>query len=455
MECDKLIQIKMPENANRIIKRLQREGYEAYIVGGCVRDAILHKEPDDWDITTSARPEQVKELFRKTFDTGIQHGTITVMMPNAETGKLEGYEVTTYRVDGKYEDHRRPTSVTFTASLIEDMKRRDFTINAMAYNDEEGIVDHFDGMGDLERHVIRCVGKAQERFDEDALRILRAVRFAAQLDFEIEEQTMDAIRKQAELLKDISAERIQVEMTKLLMSKHPERLRTAYELGVTAIVLPEFDRMMQTEQNNKHHMYSVGEHTLHVIEAVPANKVLRWAALLHDVAKPETKTTDENGDHFYGHNEKGVELARRILLRLKFDNATIDRVKRLVFWHDYGMGQAMKLKTFRRGLSQMGADLFEDYVALKWADILGQSSYMQQEKLDTLATLQNYYAQIMDEKQCLSLKDLAITGKDLITELGMQPGKEIGKTLHILLDRVLDDPSLNERDTLLDMARQM
>ena len=450
-----MIQIKMPENANRIIKRLQKEGYEAYIVGGCVRDAILNKEPDDWDITTSARPEQVKALFRKTFDTGIQHGTITVMMPNAESGKLEGYEVTTYRVDGKYEDHRRPTSVTFTASLLEDMKRRDFTINAMAYNEEEGIVDHFDGMGDLERHVIRCVGKAQERFDEDALRILRAVRFAAQLDFTIEEQTRLAIEKQAELLNDISAERIQVELTKLLMSKHPERLRIAYELGVTAVVLPEFDRMMQTEQNNIHHMYSVGEHTLRVIEQVPAQKALRWAALLHDVAKPVTKTTDEKGDHFYGHNEVGVELARQILTRLKFDNATIDRVKRLVYWHDYAMGESIKLHTFRRGLSKMGADLFEDYICLKRADILGQSTYMRQEKLDRLDVLRDYYTQIIKENQCLSLKDLAVTGKDLITELGMQPGKEIGTTLHTLLDRVLDDPSLNERNVLLDMARQL
>ena len=450
-----MIQIKMPENANRIIKRLQKEGYEAYIVGGCVRDAILNKEPDDWDITTSARPEQVKALFRKTFDTGIQHGTITVMMPNAESGKLEGYEVTTYRVDGKYEDHRRPPSVPFTASLLEDMKRRDFTINAMAYNEEEGIVDHFDGMGDLERHVIRCVGKAQERFDEDALRILRAVRFAAQLDFAIEEQTRLAIERQAELLNDISAERIQVELTKLLLSKHPERLRTAYELGVTAVVLPEFDRMMQTEQNNIHHMYSVGEHTLRVIEQVPAQKALRWAALLHDVAKPVTKTTDEKGDHFYGHNEAGVELARQILTRLKFDNATIDRVKRLVYWHDYAMGALIKLRTFRRGLSKMGADLFEDYICLKRADILGQSTYMRQEKLDRLDVLRDYYTQIIEENQCLSLKDLAVTGKDLITELGMQPGKEIGTTLHTLLDRVLDDPSLNERNVLLDMARQL
>ena len=318
--------INIPENANRIIHTLQSAGYEAYIVGGCVRDAILGKEPDDWDITTSANPDQVKALFRRTIDTGIAHGTVTVMF-----GK-EGYEVTTYRIDGKYEDHRRPTTVTFTRSLLEDMKRRDFTINAMAYNDEEGLIDHFEGMKDLERHLIRCVGDPAERFDEDALRILRAVRFAAQLDFSIEEKTREAIVRQAQYLKDISAERIQVELTKLLLSEHPEELRTAYELGVTEVVLPEFDRMMETEQNNKHHMYSVGEHTLLVVEGVSSTKVLRWAALLHDVAKPLTKTTDENGDHFYGHNEKGVEVARDVLRRLKFDNATIDRVKSLVYW---------------------------------------------------------------------------------------------------------------------------
>ncbi len=450
-----MTEITMPANASRIIHILQDAGYEAYIVGGCVRDAILNKTPDDWDITTSARPEQVKALFRRTIDTGIQHGTVTVLMPDVQTGKLEGYEVTTYRVDGKYEDHRRPTSVTFTASLLEDMKRRDFTINAMAYNEKDGIVDHFDGMGDLQRHVIRCVGKPQERFDEDALRILRALRFSAQLDFSIEEQTREAIRNQTELLRDISAERIQVELTKLLLSKHPERLRKAYELGVTAVVLPELDVMMQTEQNNKHHMYSVGEHSLHVVENVPATKALRWAALLHDVAKPVTKTTDEKGDHFYGHNEKGVDMAREILRRLKFDNATIDRVKRLVYWHDYGMGEPMSLRTFRRGLSRMGADLFEDYVCIKRADILGQSLYMREEKLHTLEVLQGYYQTIREEEQCLSLKELAITGKDLITELNMQPGKELGTILQTLLERVLENPDLNERDTLLSMAREI
>lgn len=439
------MKLNMPANARRIIHTLQENGFEAYIVGGCVRDAILGKEPDDWDITTSAKPEEVKTLFRRTIDTGIEHGTVTVMF-----GK-EGYEITTYRVDGKYEDHRRPATVTFTASLLEDMKRRDFTINAMAYNEEEGIVDHFDGIGDLQRQVIKCVGEPRERFDEDALRILRAVRFAAQLDFEIDERTQEAIKNQAVFLRDISAERIRVELTKLLVSKHPNRLVTAYELGVTTVVLPEFDKMMKTPQNNIHHMYNVGEHTLHVVEGVPATQTLRWAALLHDIAKPVTKTSDEKGDHFYGHNEAGAEIAKSILSRLKFDNATIERVKRLVFWHDYGMGQMPSLKSFRKSLSKMGADLFEEYVYIKRADTLAQSSYLRQQKMDNLAKLQEYYHQIIEEDQCLNLKDLAVTGKDLI-EIGMKPGKELGIMLNYLLDCVLENPENNTKETLLTLA---
>lgn len=441
------MRIQMPENANRIIHTLQAAGYEAYIVGGCVRDAILGKEPGDWDITTSAKPEEVKALFRRTIDTGIEHGTVTVMFDK------EGYEVTTYRVDGKYEDHRRPASVTFTASLIEDMKRRDFTINAMAYNESEGVIDHFDGMKDLERRCIRCVGEPKERFDEDALRILRALRFSAQLDFSIDDRTQEAIRNQAVFLKDISAERIHVELTKLLVSEHPERMRTAYELGVTKIVLPEFDAMMETEQNNKHHMYNVGEHTLRVVQEVAATETMRWAALLHDVAKPVTKFSDEKGDHFYGHNEKGVELARQILSRLKFDNATIARVKRLVLWHDYGMGQLPSLRSFRKSLSKMGADLFDEYIDIKRADILAQSDYMKAEKLSNLESLKQYYQQIMEEQQCLSLKDLALTGKDLI-EAGMKPGKDLGVMLQYLLDRVLEEPELNTQETLMTLTKE-
>lgn len=448
-----MLHIKMPDNVGRIIDILNENGYEAYIVGGCVRDAILGKKPDDWDITTSAKPEEVKSLFRRTIDTGIKHGTVTVMMKNTDTGNPEGFEVTTYRVDGKYEDHRRPKEVTFTASLLEDMKRRDFTINAMAYNEREGIIDHFDGIGDLKRGVIRCVGKPDERFDEDALRILRAVRFAAQLDCSIEQGTKDAIKTKAQFLKDISAERIHMELTKLLVSGHPERLKDAYELGVTAVVLPEFDLMMQTEQNNRHHMYNVGEHTLHVIKEMPETETLRWAALLHDVAKPAAKSSDKKGDHFYGHNEAGVKIAEEILTRLKFDNHTIARVKRLVLWHDYGMGQKPSLRSFRKSLSKMGADLFEDYVYIKRADILAQSEYKREEKLNNLEQLKEYYRQIMSEEQCLSLKDLKIKGKDLM-ELGMKPGKEIGLALDMMLACVLEKPELNDREILLSMVKE-
>lgn len=442
-----MMQITMPENANRIIHTLQEAGYEAYIVGGCVRDAILGKVPDDWDITTSAKPEQVKRLFRRTIDTGIEHGTVTVMF-----GK-EGYEVTTYRVDGKYEDHRRPTSVTFTASLIEDMKRRDFTINAMAYNEEEGVVDHFDGIGDLQRKMIRCVGEPRERFDEDALRILRAVRFAAQLDFEIDDATKIAIKNQAVYLKEISAERIRVELTKLLLSNHTERLKTAYELGVTKVVLPEFDEMMRTPQNNRHHRYSVGEHTLKVIENVPTTQTLRWAALLHDVAKPITKLTDEKGDHFFAHNEKGAKMAKSILRRLKFDNATISRVEKLVYWHDYGIGENLSLKSFRRFLSKMGPDLFEEYIFIKKADILGQSDYHREEKLEGVKQFQEYYQKIKDENQCLKLNELAVTGKDLM-DMGMSQGKELGEMLKRLLDYVLDHPEYNQKEILLSQVEE-
>ena len=442
-----MIRIDMPENANRIIHTLQNAGYEAYIVGGCVRDAVLNKEPDDWDITTSAKPQEVKALFNRTIDTGIAHGTVTVMF-----GK-EGYEVTTYRVDGKYEDHRRPNSVTFTSNLIEDMKRRDFTINAMAYNDDEGIVDHFHGVEDLDAHVIRCVGEPSDRFDEDALRILRALRFSAQLDFEIDDRTKEAIRDRAKYLKDISAERIAVELTKLLMSDHPERLLTAYELGVTGIVLPEFDAMMETPQVNKHHSYNVGEHTIRVIQEVPKDKALRWAALLHDVAKPATHTNDGQWDHFYGHNEVGVDMARSVLKRLKFDNATIDRVKRLVYWHDYGMGELPKLRSFRKALNKMGADLFEDYTYIKRADILAQSDYHREDKLNNLENLKEYYKEIMDKQQCLTIKDLAISGKELM-ELGMKPGPQIGEVLKNLLDKVLDEPELNEREQLIKLVKE-
>ena len=260
------MKIVLPEKVKFIIETLETHGYESYAVGGCVRDTMLHRTPGDWDITTQAKPEQVKEIFAEknihTIDTGIQHGTVTVMVEH------EGFEVTTYRIDGEYEDARHPKNVQFTASLLEDLKRRDFTINAMAYNDKNGLIDAFDGVGDLERGVIRCVGCAMERFSEDALRMLRAVRFAAQLGFDIEAETKEAMVKLAPDIAKISAERIQTELVKLITSAHPGEIRTAWETGLTAVFLPEFDRMMATPQNTKHHCYSVGEHTVAALEHI-------------------------------------------------------------------------------------------------------------------------------------------------------------------------------------------
>ena len=255
------MRIQLPVKVDNIIKTLEAAGYEAFAVGGCIRDSVLGRTPQDWDITTSAKPQDVKRLFSHTIDTGIQHGTVTVMLEH------EGFEVTTYRIDGEYEDARHPKEVTYTVNLLEDLKRRDFTINAMAYNESRGLVDAFDGMGDLQKKVIRCVGNPKERFTEDALRMLRALRFAAQLGFEVEEQTFAAIRELAQTIEKISAERIQTELVKMLTSDHPELIREVYTSGISDVILPEFSVLMQTEQNNPHHCYTVGEHTIHVVQS--------------------------------------------------------------------------------------------------------------------------------------------------------------------------------------------
>ena len=420
-----MIQIEIPEKVNRIISTLAAAGYEAYAVGGCVRDALLGREPADWDITTSASPYQVKALFARTIDTGIQHGTVTVML-----GK-EGFEVTTYRLDGEYEDCRHPKEVVFTKSLLEDLKRRDFTINAMAYNEERGLVDEFDGVGDLKRGIIRCVGEARERFQEDALRMLRAVRFAAQLGFVLDEQTKQAICELRENLRKVSAERIQTELVKLLISDHPEYLRTAWELGMTAIFLPEFDEMMKTPQNTPHHCMCVGEHTLAAMKAVRADKVLRLTMLFHDIGKPAVRSTDENGkDHFYGHGDVSAQMAGEILRRLKFDNDTLKQVKQLVRFHDWR--PSLTDAAVRRGVYRIGEDLFPLLLEVERADVAAQSDYQRKEKLERLDQAEEIYHRILEEHQCLSLKTMAIAGKDLMED-GMKPGKELGTMLNALL----------------------
>lgn len=438
--------ITLPQDVKFILNTLQNAGYEAYAVGGCVRDSILGRVPDDWDITTSAKPLEVKELFPKSFDTGIQHGTITVLINHV------GYEVTTYRIDGEYEDGRHPKQVQFTPNLVEDLKRRDFTINAMAYNDEEGLVDCFEGLKDIENKVIRCVGDPYERFNEDALRIMRAVRFAAQLGYDIDVTTKQAVRDLAPNLSKISVERINVELTKLLVSKHPEMMRDLYELGITAIVLPEFDLTMETGQNNPHHCYNVGEHTIHALMNVREDKVLRLAALLHDFGKPQCKTTGESGrDHFYGHPAVSEEFAKAILRRLRYDNDTIAKVTRLVLYHDYRMGDGRK--GTRKAMSKVGEDLFDMLLELQHADILAQSDYGREEKLENLSRVRKDVEAIRAQSECVSLKTLAVTGNDLISA-GMKPGKEIGETLTRLLEVVLENPERNTKEELLELVKK-
>ena len=443
------IRIELPDDVAEIIGVLEDAGYEAYAVGGCVRDSMLGREPKDWDITTSAQPMEVKKLFKRTVDTGLKHGTVTVMC------KSIGYEVTTYRIDGKYTDHRRPESVEFSTDLSEDLLRRDFTINAMAYSERTGIVDMHDGLGDLEKKIIRCVGVADQRFDEDALRIMRAVRFAAELGFDIEENTAKAITGHVNELKMVSAERIETELTKLLLSDHPEKLMIAYESGITGVVLPEFDRMVETAQNNPYHIYDVGRHTIEVIKNVPKDKVMRYAALLHDSGKPVVKTTDEAGvDHFKGHNLESEKIADQVLHRLKMDNDTIRDVKKIVFWHDFGISGNVGIKSFRRAMNKMDISYFDRFIMIRKADIAGQSDYNKDISLENVEKLISMRDEVVESSQCLTIADMRIKGRDLIQQ-GMTPGPQLGEMLNRLLDEVLEDPELNEYEILLQRAKEL
>lgn len=463
--------VQIPEKVKYILDTLKVNNYEGYAVGGCVRDSVLGRIPGDWDITTSARPEEVKKIFRKTVDTGIEHGTVTVILEG------EGFEVTTYRVDGKYEDHRHPAQVEFTPDLKEDLKRRDFTINAMAYNPKEGIVDLFDGMKDLERRCIRCVGDPEERFSEDALRMLRGIRFAGQLDFTIEEGTLQAIQKQSDSIGKVSVERIRTEITKLLLSKRPDKLLLAEKTGLCESFLPEFSMMLGTVQNNPHHCFDVGHHSLAAVmnarkigERVQKDKmvmpspydgdfrkekvdtILVFAALLHDVGKAVCKTTDEKGvDHFYGHAEAGSQMAHDILRRLRFDNDTVNMVKKIVRFHERRYEGSRK--AMRRLVSQAGAEVMPYLFIIQEADILSQSEYMREKKLACIKEGRHVFSDILRQREAFCLQDLEITGQDLL-DLGVPRGPKVGEVLSDLLDIVIDSPEKNNRKLLLTEAKK-
>lgn len=437
------MKLKIPEKVKFIIDELQKKGYEAYAVGGCVRDALLGRTPNDWDITTSALPEAIISCFSHTIPTGIKHGTVTVMI------EKEPFEVTTYRIDGEYSDNRHPDNVTFTSNLKEDLSRRDFTINAMAYNGISGITDLFGGMDDLKKSIVRTVGSPNERFNEDALRMIRAIRFSCQLGFQIDKPTFDSIRLNCELIKNVSIERIRDEFSKILLSEHPskgiENLRTA---GLLQYFMPEILPMVGFDQKNPHHDKDVYYHTLSVVDNTEPDLILRLSALLHDIAKPLTFTIDDKGTgHFYEHNVKGVEISEYILKRLRYDNLTIKKVSSLVFDH---MSRYSNLKdsAVKRIITRVGIENLDDLFRLQIADIKGSAPPYDYSGIDYL---KNRCEQILEQKQPLSVKDIALNGEDIM-KLGYKPGRLIGETLNYLLEKVLESPELNNKETLKEMA---
>lgn len=439
--------IEMPSGARFILARLHEKGYEAYLVGGCVRDACLGKAPSDFDITTSALPEETKAIFSdvETVDTGLRHGTLTVVLQDGM------YEVTTYRVDNGYTDGRHPDSVSFTRSLREDAARRDFTVNAMAYSDEGGLVDFFGGKADLEKGIIRTVGDAEQRFSEDALRILRALRFSATLEFAIEEATAAATVSLRHLLCKISAERIREELLKLICGKDAVRVLSEFR-EVIAVALAELVPTFDFDQKTPHHIYDLYSHILAVVDGVPATPRLRMAALLHDIGKPRTFFTDENGvGHFYGHETVSADMAREILTRLRFSTADTEYIVTLVQYHGVPVPETPKMA--RRLLSKIGEDLYFALMQLKRADNLALAP-IHAARIADIENAERLAREIMDSRSCFTLSSLAIGGRDLIA-LGMKPGKEIGRILNAALDAVMDEKLPNEREALLSFAEKM
>ena len=432
--------IKLPQNVKFIINTLKAHGFSAFAVGGCIRDSLLGKIPDDWDIATSASPCDVMKLFTKTIPTGIKHGTVTVLIDNTP------FEVTTFRTDGEYSDNRHPESVSFTQNIENDLSRRDFTVNAMAYNESEGLIDLFGGQEDLKNKVLRCVGDPKTRFTEDALRMMRAVRFSAQHLFNIESNTLNAIKNKAHLIKNVSKERIKTELDKILLSENPDFVLTLYETGLLDFLIPELSLCFKTEQNIKYHLYDVGNHTMHVVKNVPPVLHLRYSALFHDLGKPKMKTTDEEGvDHFKGHAEVSVKLAEEICTRLKFDNLTKDKVLRLIKHHDREI--MCGAKYVKRAIFCVGDDIFEDLIKLKIADAKGQNPEFVSERFLLYDKLFKIYKEIKEKKEPFSVKNLVVNGNDLIG-LGYT-GKEIGEALKKALLYVIDNPDENEKEKLL------
>lgn len=441
----------LPENVERILKIIENNGAEAYVVGGCVRDWHLGKEPKDYDITTSMLPEDVMKLFKKekynVVPTGLQHGTVTVF-PDKNG---EGYEITTFRIDGEYLDGRHPSSVSFTASLEQDLSRRDLTINAMAYSPKTGLVDLYDGLKDLKEGIIRTVGDPYERINEDALRMMRAVRFSAQLGATISSDLETAIIKTSHTITQVSMERIHDELSKILMSNHPEYVEKLYQLNLLKHFLPEVNILFMVKQNNPWHLYDVGRHTMKALENTEKDLTLRLSVLLHDIGKAKAKETGEDGiDHFHGHAALSEKMAKEALRRLKFTAKEVEEVSLQCLIHDARLEPSVK--AVRRFVSKYGLDerMFMIHLNVRKADNLGQNLELSSASLEQIPEILRLYEEI--KNQPLSVKDLAVSGYDAM-EIGYI-GPDIGIELHKLLDIVLENPALNTKEYLIEEMRK-
>lgn len=439
------MELRIPSGAEFILRRLEEAGHMGYVVGGCVRDALLGREPNDWDVCTGAKPHEMQAAFRdcRVIETGLKHGTLTVLHGG------EPYEVTTFRVDGEYTDHRHPDEVIFVENVIDDLARRDFTINAMAWNPSTGLVDAFGGQEDLKRRLIRCVGEPEKRFTEDALRILRALRFASVYNFLIEEKTAQAIHALKHTLQGVAAERIRVELCKLLCGRGAEDVLRQYA-DVIFEILPELKPMQGFEQHKpEYHLFDVWEHTLHAIGAVESTEILRLTMLLHDSGKPSCFTMDETGGHFYGHARFSVEIAERALTRLRVDNATHDAVLTLVKHHDIPL--EMEKPAILRRLNQFGEEGLDRLISVHMADGIAKGTLHPEVPNAWARDMRKAVAEVLSERPCFTLKDLAVNGRDLMAE-GVAKGPLLGQTLSRLLDMVMDGKIPNEKEALIQFV---
>lgn len=436
--------MQIPAYIKLIMKELKKHNYDSWVVGGAVRDSLRGITPADYDIATNALPKQVQSIFSKTIPTGIKHGTVTVMIKN------EPVEVTTLRIDGEYSDNRRPNDISFTADIEQDLARRDFTINAMAYNEDEGLVDPFNGQQDLQLGLIRCVGNATERFSEDALRLLRAVRFATVIEGSIENNTLEAIKEHSDSLVNVSRERIAIEMIKILTANTPSKgIRLLFETNLIKIVLPELVKAKGFNQQNPHHDKTILEHTLSVLDCIDNTVELRLAALLHDIAKIKTFTIDKKGiGHFYGHEKLSSELAEVILKRWCQPNKRIDHVCKIIKGHmrTYGSYKPTKIKKF---MNEIGVEYLDDLFKLMVADKIGKKPPYDFTKIYRLKFM---CESILANKEPLKIVDLAVNGNDMM-QLGLS-GKHIGTTLQRLLNKVLADPKSNQKDVLISTVKK-